>query len=261
MHAVRCFVAVAALLVPAIAGAEPRSHRPTRTARVQKADPEAPGAHACLKSPVEIVAGTESATIALTKCDGSPAPLAVEELSILARPGSAPKPKQPLDTLARSRGADLAPGIRRVDAGLLARLEALAEHFRKPNQSSRIVLVSGYRPRSTGSNHSTGRALDFRLDGVTNEAVVAFCKTLLDTGCGYYPNSVFVHMDVRAGAGHVAWIDASRPGEAPRYVSDWPPRSQGLPALPAVAVDSDEPRDATIGAKPAPRELPHPYFF
>jgi hypothetical protein len=26
------------------------------------------------------------------------------------------------------------------------------------------------------------------------------------------------------GAGHVSWIDASGPGESPRYVSTWPPQ-------------------------------------
>jgi hypothetical protein len=263
MHAVRCLFVVAALLVPALASAEPRTHKHARTARVHKADAVAESRpHACLKSPVEIVAGAESATIALTMCDGAPAPLAVEELSILARPGSAPKPKESLDALARSRGTDLAPGIRRIDPRLVERLEMVADHFRRPDQPMRILLVSGYRPRSTGSFHSTGRALDFRLDGVTNEALVAFCKTLPDTGCGYYPNGVFVHMDVRnVGAGHVTWIDASRPGEAPRYVSDWPPRTQGLPTLPTLpTVAADEPHDS-IGTRPARRELLHPAIF
>jgi hypothetical protein len=62
------------------------------------------------------------------------------------------------------------------------------------------------------------------IEGARNEAVVDFCKTLADTGCGYYPNSSFVHVDVRQpGTGHVTWIDASGPGEAPHYVSSWPP--------------------------------------
>src|SRR4029078_12850254 len=57
------------------------------------------------------------------------------------------------------------------------------------------------------------------------EDVFAFCTTLSDTGCGYYPNSSFVHLDVRdPGAGHVTWIDASGPGESPRYGSAWPPQ-------------------------------------
>jgi hypothetical protein len=130
-------------------------------------------------------------------------------------------------------------GARRVDPRLVERLELVVDHFRKGDVTPRVLLVSGYRPRSSGSYHAKGRALDFRIEGVTNEALVAFCKTLPDTGCGYYPNSVFVHMDTREpGTGHVAWIDASRPGEAPRYVSSWPPSSTDavdntLPPLPA----------------------------
>ena len=95
----------------------------------------------------------------------------------------------------------------------------------------KLDVVSGYRPTSIGSMHATGRAIDFRLEGAKNEDVVAFCKTLTDTGCGFYPNSSFVHLDVRdPGAGHVSWIDASGPGESPRYVSTWPPqRVSSLP--------------------------------
>ena len=66
--------------------------------------------------------------------------------------------------------------------------------------------------------------------GVSNEALVAFCKTLPDTGCGYYPNSSFVHVDVRAPTpGHDYWIDASGPGESPHYVSAWPPPAEAPP--------------------------------
>ncbi len=90
-------------------------------------------------------------------------------------------------------------------------------------------VISGYRPNSVGSFHASAQALDFRVDGVANEALVAFCKTLDDTGCGYYPNSSFVHMDVRpVGTGHVAWIDASGPGESAHYVSAWPPPPEPL---------------------------------
>ena len=92
--------------------------------------------HVCLKSPVEVVAGNESATIALTQCDGSPAPLAVDELSILARPGGTPKPKQSLDSLARSHGSELAPGIRRLDARLVEHLELVAEHFAQTSRNA-----------------------------------------------------------------------------------------------------------------------------
>jgi Bacterial protein of unknown function (DUF882) len=261
MHVVRCAVALAALLVPALARAEPHSGRPMRTARVQKSETSASRIHACLKAPVEVVAGGESATIALTKCDGGPAPLAVDELSILARPGGASKPKQSLDTLARIHGPELSPGIRRLDARLVEDLQSVAEHFGRPAQATRILLVSGYRPKSAHSYHNSGRALDFRVEGVDNEALVAFCKTLPDTGCGYYPNSVFVHMDVRQpGTGHVAWIDASRPGEAPRYVRSWPPPPEGTPSLPALPLEAKEHDTSALGTATARRSA-HPSFF
>jgi hypothetical protein len=248
---------LAALLVPALASAAPpggKQRSDTKrgsTARVEhKTQPR------CVKTPVEVTAGTESVTFSLAKCDGGAAPTAVEQLSVLARPATSHKPTQPLQALAKSRGPEVAPGIRRVDARLVERLELAVDHFRKAGERAHVVLVSGYRPRSTGSYHSTGRAVDFRIEGVTNEALVAFCKTLPDTGCGYYPNSLFVHMDVREpGAGHVSWIDASKPGETPHYVTAWPPseakedgsdmaRADALPALPAP---EDHPRPA---AKP-----------
>jgi hypothetical protein len=210
------FATLALSLAPAVASAAAPSGRASHSTRIAKA-------HMCTKAPVEIVAGPESATFSLAKCDGRVAPLGVDQLSILARPSNAAKPKGPLTALAKTRGGDVAPGIRRIDSRLVERLETVVDHFRKEAQVAHVALVSGYRPRSAGSYHSTGRALDFRLEGVTNEALVAFCKTLQDTGCGYYPNSLFVHMDVRdPGTGHVSWIDMSRPGEPPKYVSAWP---------------------------------------
>ena len=142
----------------------------------------------------------------------------------------------------------------KLDARLVEQLAAAVDHFRTESEPPRVTLVSGYRPRSTGSYHAKGRALDFKIEGVDDESLVAFCKTLPDTGCGYYPNSVFVHMDVRDhGAGHVAWTDVSKPGEAPHYVSataeseppstpptqDAPMASDdGLPPLPAARRDA-----------------------
>jgi hypothetical protein len=202
---------------------------------------------------------------------------------------STPKPKQDLASLALTRGTEIAPGIRRIDPGLVERLDLLVDHFRKASQAPRVLLVSGYRPRSTGSYHAAGRALDFRIEGVDNLAVLEFCKTLTDTGCGYYPNSVFVHMDVRdPGAGHVAWIDVSRPGEDPKYVASLPsgsatiaqPADSAAPAvaavLPRLPSGSDSPRardsaqagtlgdDSAMaqGHNGAPRKPGlHPYFF
>lgn len=178
----------------------------------------------CAKDPVEIVRGPEIERFELTKCDGSVAPLAVEHLSIMIRPGGTARPTAPLADLAKKVGSDLAHGIKRVDPRLVERMQLLADHFSKPGAPAKFFVISGYRPASVGSMHSTGRAIDFRVEGVKNEDVVTFCKTLNDTGCGFYPNSSFVHVDVRdPGAGHVSWIDASGPGETPRYVPSWPP--------------------------------------
>jgi hypothetical protein len=254
MHApTLSFTLIAALLVPALASAAPPVGKPRpaakrgSTARVEHKTPPP-----CVKTPVEVTAGAESATFSLAKCDGGAAPMAVEQLSVLARPATAQKPTQPMQALAKSRGPEVAPGIRRVDARLLERMELAVDHFRKAGERAHVVLVSGYRPRSTGSYHSTGRAADFRIEGVSNEALVAFCKTLPDTGCGYYPNSLFVHMDVREpGAGHVSWIDASRPGEAPRYVTTWPPAEPKEDGSDAAAAKAD-----ALPALPAPEEHP-----
>ena len=85
-----------------------------------------------------------------------------------------------------------------------------------------IEVVSGYRPYSSRqytphSNHNVGRAIDFRVVGVPNEVVRDYCRTFRDVGVGYYPNSSFVHLDVRTERTY--WVDYSRPGERPRYNS------------------------------------------
>lgn len=103
-----------------------------------------------------------------------------------------------------------------IDARLVTLLGIVSNHF----GSRKIEVVSGFRPYTPTqytphSNHNHGRAIDFRIVGVPNEAVRDFCRTLKNTGCGYYPNSVFVHMDVREASAF--WIDYSKPGEAPRY--------------------------------------------
>ncbi len=209
------------------ADAKPEAKAGTKGESKARAAPSAPAPAKpapCAKAPIEIIRGPEIDTFALTKCDGTLAPLAVEHLSVLVRPGGAARPVAPIAELAKKKGAELAAGVHRVDDRLAMRLQALADHFGKAGAPVKLSVVSGYRPTSVGSMHATGRAIDFRLEGAKNEDVVAFCKTLTDTGCGFYPNSSFVHLDVRdPGAGHVSWIDASGPGETPRYVSTWPP--------------------------------------
>ncbi len=103
-----------------------------------------------------------------------------------------------------------------IDPRLVALLGVVSDHF----GSRKLQVISGFRPYAPSqstlhSNHNHGRAIDFRVVGVPNEAVRDFCRTLHNTGCGYYPNSVFVHMDVRATPAY--WVDHSKPGEPPRY--------------------------------------------
>ena len=83
-----------------------------------------------------------------------------------------------------------------------------------------LRIVSGYRPYSSAqytphSRHNLGDAAYFSIPGVPNEAVRDFCMTLGSVGVGYYPNSTFVHLDVREARTY--WVDYSGPGEAPRY--------------------------------------------
>ena len=219
--------ALTLVLAPSVASASTHSEHAASVQRVQRTA-RVLDSHGCAKPSVEVVAGPESATFPLERCDGEAIPASVDKLSILARPAGTARPKEPL---AGKHGAELAPGIRRVDARLAERLELVADHFRKEGEPARIILVAP-RSRSAGSYHASGRALDFRIDGADNDAVIAFCKTMQDTGCGYYPNGGFVHLDVRdAGAGHVSWIDVSKAGEAPKYVTAWP--------LPGDAAKSD----------------------
>ena len=199
----------------------------------KKADSDAPGRR-CLGTPISIDrGGLEAQSLALVDCHDKPLDHADEALSVLARPWGAPRPAG-LHALALAAGkskagkagkdapkptGELAPGVRMLDKGLLTRLSAVSRRF--PGRP--ISLVSGYRPQSRGSLHQSARALDLRVAGVSNEELVGFCKTLADTGCGYYPNSSFVHFDVRnPGTGPVSWIDSSGPGETPHYVKQWP---------------------------------------
>lgn len=79
-----------------------------------------------------------------------------------------------------------------------------------------IRIVSGYRTRSfyQDSRHKLSRAVDFSIPGVDNTVVRDYLRTLPAAGVGYYPNSSFVHLDVRDTATY--WVDYAGPGEAPR---------------------------------------------
>lgn len=187
--------------------ASPKRAKPAPKAddspRARKARPQA----ACNGTPVSLDrGGVEEDRFALVDCHGKPLASAISRVSVLARPWGAPR---------------RAASSSRVDAGVIARLEAIAKKF--PGKT--ISLVGGPRPSGGGSStHQSGRAVDVRVEGVDNKKLAELCRTLADTGCGYYPNASFVHVDARAkGAGKAYWIDVSEPGEPPRYVTQWPP--------------------------------------
>lgn len=138
-----------------------------------------------------------------------------------------------------------------VDPRLIALLGVVSDHF----GSRPIEVISGFRPyKSTqytkDSRHNHGKAIDFRVVGVPNTAVRDFCRTLRNTGCGYYPNSVFVHMDVRDRSEY--WVDYSRPGEAPKY--DKPSTEADEGTSDVHASDSSHAREAGADAKTAPTD-------
>lgn len=94
-----------------------------------------------------------------------------------------------------------------------------------------LRIVSGYRETSFvhDSKHKVGRALDFSIPGIPNEVLRDYCRTLGSVGVGYYPNSSFVHLDVRSAPAY--WVDYAGPGEPPRKT----PYARTSPKAPRLA--------------------------
>ncbi len=184
----------------------------------------------CRRRPVQFVRyGGERGTFALVHCDGAVAPEALDRLSILARPPEAPSPGELLPDepdAAAWQALEWVPQVRVLHPRLLWLLQRVADAF--PYRT--VYIFSGYRPKTEATRksghhslHSEGRAMDIMVMGVPNASLFKLCRTLDDVGCGYYPNSKFVHVDVRRPAtGHAFWIDISGPGEPSRYVDAWP---------------------------------------
>ncbi|HEX2880808.1 MAG TPA: DUF882 domain-containing protein, partial [Polyangiaceae bacterium] len=64
------------------------------------------------------------------------------------------------------------------------------------------------------SKHPLGHAVDFSVDGVPNTALRDFLRTQARVGVGFYPNSSFIHLDVRNRSAY--WIDQAGPGQQPK---------------------------------------------
>lgn len=99
---------------------------------------------------------------------------------------------------------------------LLRTLAHIQSHF----GGKRIEVFSGFRAPVVGdplnSYHQVGRAADIRIVGVSKEALFAYCRSLPRLGCGYYPRTQFVHVDVRGTA--TVWVDLSSAGSPRNYV-------------------------------------------
>jgi hypothetical protein len=93
---------------------------------------------------------------------------------------------------------------------LASRLEQLvvkaAHHF----GDAPVLVVSGWRAHA--GKHTTGEALDFKLEGVRAATLAAYLRGLPRVGVGIYthPKTQYVHLDVREPSFH--WLDGSPPG-------------------------------------------------
>jgi uncharacterized protein YcbK (DUF882 family) len=101
------------------------------------------------------------------------------------------------------------------------RLVRLIWETGKAYPGRRIEVVSGYRhpkfAKNPRSPHMRGLATDMRVVGIKNTELRDFFRSKFkQVGVGYYPNSSFVHLDVRKGAS-AFWIDYSGPGETAQY--------------------------------------------
>lgn len=133
-----------------------------------------------------------------------------------------------------------------IDPRLLRQLAVVSDHF----GGRTLRVISGFRPVRRGqytahSNHNVGHAIDFRVDGVPNRVLRDFCRTLPNTGCGFYPRSVFVHMDTRSESAY--WVDWSRPGQRPMYGSESHPPAE-RPRTPNAPTAPVEPPTIPVGA-------------
>jgi uncharacterized protein YcbK (DUF882 family) len=109
----------------------------------------------------------------------------------------------------------------KMDAGLLAMIADVAEHF----DGATIEYVSAYRNyrgESKTSPHRAARAFDFRVQHVSLIAVRDYAwKHFREVGVGWYPGDDFVHMDHRPGEADIAWTEKHGTN---RYHPSWSKR-------------------------------------
>ena len=152
----------------------------------------------CFNPAVEFyrIRNDKSIKVHLTYCNGKANPDGVEKLSQFTSPPNLKEMPFPLHPR------------------LAVLLQKVADHF----PGRRLEVVSGQRvqkKKNHESFHNKGQAIDFRVAGIPNRTLVNYVRQFDNTGVGFYPNSVFVHMDTRKR--NAFWIDYSRPGEKAIY--------------------------------------------
>jgi len=169
--------------------------------------------------------------------------------------------REALRDLARLLAPRHGGGRKEPHPRLVRLLARVSDHF----GGRPVEIVSGVRPAGgftrRESRHVAGEAIDFRIRGVPNTDLRDFCKSFDNVGVGYYPNSLFVHLDVRRES--ATWTDFSRPGEAPVYTragsaAGTPDEGDGGRGARDDAEAGGEPESADDGAAPvddAPGEL------
>jgi hypothetical protein len=167
--------------------------------------------------------GGEGDSLAIFDCEGVVSADAMDRLSVIGRQPGTPLPSLPLPISPLTNlefPGEWIEGVHLLHPRLLDLVQQVAWAF--PGRG--IVVYSGYRrDASPTSPHLHGRALDITVRGIPKEQLFAFCRTLHDAGCGYYPNQPFVHIDVRQPTqGSMVWVDISLPGQPSVYVDAWP---------------------------------------
>jgi len=140
-----------------------------------------------------------------------------------------------------------------IDSKLVQNIATVSDHF----GGRPIEIISGFRPKTPTqytphSNHNVGKAIDMRINGVPNEVLRDYCRTFKNVGVGYYPNSLFVHFDVRKSS--TFWVDLSKPGEPPKYVGAATDVDHGADDVPVDGPDvpTKDAKDKTDSPAPAP---------
>jgi uncharacterized protein YcbK (DUF882 family) len=114
-----------------------------------------------------------------------------------------------------------------IDAALARVLVVVARHFGRP-----VHVVSGYRAAPADGHphsfHVRGMAADVAVPGVSPQEIRDYAVARGLGGIGFYPNSGFVHLDIRPR--RFWWVDYSSPSHREGLVPDpegaAPPRRQ-----------------------------------